>query len=216
MPIKLNSTKDAIKKAAKSANNKLNKSVQDRGLFGSLKDIFIEDNLVGKSRQQALNNMNKQTQSKLDDVAKYMAGEGKDIPGLEKSRRMVENSIDLQTNKFMSDTEKAMSSAPWGADPQTVIDTANDVMRNAKANLYADNYANFVTGSNASLSFKDYEKAVRASKRDVKRDAMKNTVTNYFVEPFKDGRVGAGVARAGAGVATVGSGAAVVSKLNDD
>ena len=176
-----------------------NKAAQESSIFKFAKEVFYEDGLRGNAREDALSAMEKKVTDTYNDSYKYYAKD-KDwtnATDLSKAREQYMGQAKANIND-----ETGASAEAWAGM------SAEDQNRLRGAAAGRATIAYGTPETNADLALKKYTKALNASRRELNARTGVNMAKGYFVDPFKDGRIGTGVARAGVaatGVAAVGS-----------
>jgi hypothetical protein len=184
-----------LKKAVLGAN----KAVQESSVFKFGKEIFYEDGLRASSRSDALSSMEKKVTDTYNDSHKYYVKD---------KNWDSANDLSKAREQYLGQAKANINDAN-GASAEAWADmSAADQNRLRGVAAGRATVAYGAPETNADLALKKYSKALNASRRELNAKTGIGMAKGYFVDPFKDGRIGTGVARAGvaaAGVATVGS-----------
>lgn len=184
---------------------KWNKAVQESELFGTVKNMFLEKDLVGKSRVQALKQMDSSIQNKyskaMDGLKKSAPEEAENIASRTKDFRNL-----AEDNRVNYNIDRTENPSPW----KNATEAEKGSIRNNAAGRSA------LSGSmpgNAGADLEQYNSAIAAAKRSARTRTAGNMASGYYAKPFQDGRVGTGIARAGATAAAVGTVGAITYSL---
>jgi hypothetical protein len=180
-----------------------NKAVQESGIYKYAKGLFYEDGLRTASREGALADMEKNASDQYIDS----------INGLKKNGMSDQaDALKMSRRKMDSAATKNLKN-PDGVSAEAYKDMSMADQERLSKQAAVKAALNNSNTTNADLAMGRYQKALKASKREMNvRTGLKMT-KDYFAQPFTDGRIGTGVARAGAATAGVGTVGAITYSL---
>ena len=181
--------------------SKLNKTVQESGLYKKIKPFIYEEGLGAEAKERAIKAMEASTQKKI----KTMADSGQ-------INNTVEDVVNKAAIKY-SNTDKGLDSlSAWkgmsGADQKSVREAA-------RARVLGENYTADKAG-NIDEYVDQYSGAVNAVKRRLNAKRASEAIKGYYMNPLNDGRLGTAAVRASGTIGTTVGAGAIVNSITSD